>query len=88
LARRGGRSYLATSKQLRLASRDFDVEGSGPDDRLTLRFFNLNLQQGLVALSVRSSAQASADDAGGGQNAFEGYVAGEQEHDSDEHLLA
>ena len=83
MARRGGRSYLATSKQIRLASRDFDVEGSGPDDRLLLRFLNLNMQQGLVALSVRSSLQAAAD-----QDALEGHLAGEQKDDSDQHLLA
>ena len=88
MAHRGGRCYLATSKQLRLASRDFDVEGSGPEDRLLLRFLNLNMQQGLVTLSVRSSLKAAADVAGGGEDAPEGHVAGEQEHDSDQHLLA
>jgi hypothetical protein len=88
LARRGGRNYLATSKQLRLASRDFDVEGSGPEDRLLLRFLNLNMQQGLVAFSVRSSLQAAADVSGGGEDAPEGHLADEQERDSDQQLLA
>ena len=87
MARRGGRSYLATPKQLRLASRDFDVEGSSPDDRVLLRFLNLNMQQGLVALSVRSPLPAD-DLAVGGEDALEGHVAGEKEHDSDQHLLA
>lgn len=88
MARRGGRSYLATSKQIRLASRDFDVEGSGPDDRLLLRFLNLNMQQGLVALSVRSGVQVAADVSGGGEDAPEGHLAGEQESNPDQHLLA
>lgn len=88
MARRGGRSYLATSKLIRLASRDFDVEGTGPEDRLLLKFLNLNMQQGLVALSVRSSLQAAADVLGGGEDAPEGHLAGEQEGDSDQHLLA
>jgi hypothetical protein len=88
LARRGGRSYLATLKQLRLASRDFDVEGADPDDRLLLRFLNLNMQQGLVALSVRSCVQAAADTCGSGEDAPEGYLPDEQEHDPDQQLLA
>jgi len=88
LARRGGRNYLATLKQLRLASRDFDVEGAGPDDRLLLKFLNLNMQQGLVALSVRSGVQAAADVCRGGEDAPEGHLPDEQEHDSDQQLLA
>lgn len=88
MAHRGGRSYLATLKQLRLASRDFDVEGAGPDDRLLLRFLNLNMQQGLVALSVSSGVQAAADVSGSGEDAPEGHLSGEQEHDPDQQLLA
>ena len=88
MAHRGGRNYLATLKQLRLASRDFDVEDSGPEDRLLLRFLNLNMQQGLVALSVRSSLQAATDVSGSGEDAPEGHLADEQEHDSDQQLLA
>ena len=88
MARRGGRNYLATSKQLRLASRDFDVEGSGPEDRLWLRFLNLNMQQGLVALSIRPPLQTAADVPGGGEDAPEGHLADEQERDSNQQLLA
>ena len=88
MARRGGRNYLATLKQLRLASRDFDVEGSGPEDRLLLKFLNLNMQQGLVALSGRSSLQAAADVSGGREDAPERHPADEQERDSDQQLLA
>lgn len=87
MARRGGRNYLATPKQLRLASRDFDVEGAAPEDRRLLRFFSLNVQQGLLALSVRSPSQAAADVAGSGDDASEGHLTGEQEHDADQPLL-
>ena len=88
MARRGGRTYLATTKLLRLASRDFDVEGSSPEDRLMLRFLNLNMQQGLITLSVRSVVDAAADVAGNGEDASEGNLACQQEGDPDQHLLA
>ncbi len=88
MARRGGRNYLATLEQLRLASRDFDREDPAPDDRPLLRMLNLNMRQGLQALSIRPPLQAATDVSGCGDEALEGDLAGEQEHDADEHLLA